>query len=63
MSFKLVNKNQTLNILKMIDIKIIKFLNAFMVSYPVDGETQEELTETLQNSASTFCKKDLSFLD
>ncbi len=48
---------------KMFDTSFGKFLNSFMVSYPVDGETEEELTETLQNSASTFCKKDLSFLD
>ena len=48
---------------KNFDTSFGKILNSFMVSYPVDGETEEELTENLQNSVSTFCKKDLSFLD
>ncbi len=48
---------------KMFDTSLGKFTNSFMVSYPVDGETEEELTESLQNSVSKFCKKDLSFLD
>ncbi len=48
---------------KKFDASFGKFTNSFMVSYPVDGETEEELSETLQNSASKFCKKDLSFLD
>lgn len=48
---------------KMFETSLGKSVNSFMVSYPVDGETEEELTETLQNSASKFCKKDLSFLD
>ena len=38
-------------------------LTNFLVSYPVDGETAEELLEFLQNSVSRFCKKDLIYLD
>ncbi|MCF6330145.1 MAG: hypothetical protein L3I99_01195 [Sulfurimonas sp.] len=38
-------------------------LNSFLVSYPVDGETAEEIIEFLQNSISRFCKKDLIYLD
>ena len=35
----------------------------FMVSYPVDGETSSELLEMLQDSVSTFLKKDLDYLE
>ena len=35
----------------------------FMISYPVDGETAEELIEMIQDSVSTFLKKDLDYLD
>ena len=35
----------------------------FMVSYPVDGETSGELLEMLQDSVSTFLKKDLDYLE
>ncbi len=38
-------------------------LTNFLVSYPVDGETSEEIIEFLQNSVSRFCKKDLIYLD
>ncbi len=38
-------------------------LTSFLVSYPVDGETAEEIIEFLQNSVSRFCKKDLIYLD
>jgi hypothetical protein len=48
---------------KTFDNTLGKFLNSFMVSYPVDGESEEELTESLQNSVKAFCQKDLSFLD
>ena len=34
-----------------------------LVSYPVDGENAEELTDFLQNSVKKFCKKDISYLD
>ena len=35
----------------------------FMISYPVDGENAEELLEMIQDSVSTFLKKDLDYLD
>ncbi|SFV51014.1 hypothetical protein MNB_SM-7-110 [hydrothermal vent metagenome] len=35
----------------------------FMVSYPVDGENAAELIAMLQDSISTFLKKDLDYLD
>jgi len=35
----------------------------FMVSYPVDGENAKELIGMLQESVSTFLKKDLDYLD
>ncbi len=35
----------------------------FMVSYPVDGENAKELLTMLQESVSTFLKKDLDYLD
>ncbi len=35
----------------------------FMISYPVDGESAKELIEMLQDSVSTFLKKDLDYLD
>ncbi len=38
-------------------------LKSTMVSYPIDGEREEELTASLQHNAKSFCKKDLSFLD
>ena len=48
---------------KMFDKFFDKFLNSFLISYPVDGETAMELIDVLQNSVSTFCKKDLVYLD
>ena len=39
------------------------FLNSFLVSYPVDGENAEDLSEYLQNSVKLFCKKDLNYID
>ncbi len=35
----------------------------FMISYPVDGESSAELIEMMQDSVSTFLKKDLDYLD
>lgn len=35
----------------------------FMISYPVDGENATELIKMLQDSVSTFLKKDLDYLD
>ena len=35
----------------------------FMVSYPVDGENATELIRMMQDSVSTFLKKDLDYLD
>jgi len=35
----------------------------FMVSYPVDGENAKELIGMMQDSVSTFLKKDLDYLD
>ena len=35
----------------------------FMISYPVDGESSKDLIEMMQDSVSTFLKKDLDYLD
>ena len=35
----------------------------FMISYPVDGENATELIRMMQDSVSTFLKKDLDYLD
>jgi len=48
---------------KMFDEFFAKYLNAFMISYPADGENPEELLGNLQDSTSTFLKKDLHCLD
>ena len=40
-----------------------KQIPSFMISYPVDGENSKELIEMLQDSISTFLKKDLDYLD
>lgn len=34
-----------------------------VVSYPVDGEDTDELTQYLQNAVKKFCNKDISYLD
>lgn len=47
----------------MFDDFFAKFLNSFLISYPVDGETSEELFSTLQDSVSTFFQDDLKCLD
>ncbi len=48
---------------KLFDKYFDTYLNSFLLSYPVDGESADELTEVLQNSVKHFCKKDLSYLD
>ncbi len=48
---------------KMFDEFFGKFLNSFMLSYPADGETPEELLENMQDSVSVFYKDDLHCLD
>jgi hypothetical protein len=47
----------------MFDDFFAKYLNAFLLSYPVDGETPKAIFENLQDSVSTFYKKDLHCLD
>ena len=48
---------------KMFDDFFAKFLSSFLLSYPVDGETSEELLSNMQDSVSTFFKDDLQCLD
>jgi hypothetical protein len=48
---------------KMFDEFFAKYLNAFMLSYPADGETPEDIFENMQDSVSTFLKHDLHCLD
>lgn len=48
---------------KMFDEFYGVFLNSFMLSYPADGETPEELLGHLQDSVSVFYKDDLHCLD
>jgi len=48
---------------KMFDDFFAKFLNSFLLSYPVDGENAEEMLSNMQDSVSTFFKDDLSCLD
>ena len=48
---------------KMFDEFFARFLNSFMLSYPADGETAEELLEMMQDSVSLFYKDDLHCLD
>ncbi len=47
----------------MFDEFFAKFLNSFLLSYPVDGESAEALLENMQDSVSTFYKDDLPCLD
>jgi len=47
----------------MFDEFFAKYLGSFMLSYPVDGENPEELFSNMQDSVSTFLKKDLHCLD
>lgn len=48
---------------KMFDEFFAKFLNSFLLSYPADGETPEDLFGNMQDSVSVFYKKDLHCLD
>ena len=48
---------------KMFDEFFAKYLSAFMLSYPADGEKPEEIFGSMQDSVSTFLKKDLHCLD
>jgi len=48
---------------KLFDTKFDTFINSFLVSYPVDGESAEEITEVLQTRVKKFCKKNLDYLD
>lgn len=48
---------------KMFDEFFAKFLNSFLLSYPADGETPQEIMSTMQDSVSTFFKNDLHCLD
>lgn len=48
---------------KMLDEFFGRFLNSFMLSYPADGETSEEILGNMQDSVSVFFKDDLRCLD
>ena len=48
---------------KMFDEFFETYLESFLLSYPVDGGTAEEIFGTMQDSVSTFYKKDLHCLD
>ena len=48
---------------KMFDEFFEKYLDFFMLSYPADGEKTEEIFGNMQDSVSTFYKKDLHCLD
>ncbi len=48
---------------KMFDEFYAQYLNSFLLSYPVDGETAETLLGNMQDSVSTFYKDDLHCLD
>jgi len=48
---------------KMFDEFFAKYLNAFLLSYPADGESAQELFSNMQDSTSTFLKNDLHCLD
>ena len=47
----------------MFDDFFAKFLGSFLLSYPADGETAEEIFGSMQDSVSVFLKKDLHCLD
>ncbi len=47
----------------MFDEFFAQYLNSFLLSYPVDGETPEEIFSNMQDSVSLFYKKDLHCLD
>lgn len=47
----------------MFDEFFAKYLNSFLLSYPADGETPSEILGVMQDSVSTFYKKELHCLD
>lgn len=52
------------NIVKqLLDTEFQKYLNSFLISYPADGDSADEIVDVLQNSVKLFCKKDLTYLD
>ncbi len=48
---------------KMFDEFFAKYIDSYVVSYPIDGESSEALIEELQNNISLVYKNDLSYLD
>jgi len=48
---------------KMFDEFFAKFLDSFLLSYPVDGEKPATILENMQDSVSLFFKRDLHCLD
>jgi hypothetical protein len=48
---------------KMFDEFFEKYLDAFLLSYPADGETAEEIFSNMQDSVWTFFKNDLPCLN
>jgi hypothetical protein len=48
---------------KMFDEAYDTFLDSYLLSYPADGESPEELLGFMQDSVSTFFKYDLPCLD
>jgi len=48
---------------KMFDDFFAKYLDSFLLSYPADGETAEEIFGNMQDSVSIFLKKELHCLD
>jgi len=48
---------------KMFDEFFAKYLDAFLLSYPADGEDATALMSNLQDSTSTFLRHDLHCLD
>ncbi len=48
---------------KMFNEFFARYLDSFLLSYPADGETPEELLSNMQDSVSTFFKDDLKCLD
>jgi len=48
---------------KMFDEFFAKYLDAFLLSYPADGEDATSLMSNMQDSTSTFLKHDLHCLD
>ena len=47
----------------MFDEFFARYLDSFLLSYPVDGETPEDIFSNMQDSVSMFLKNDLQCLD